>query len=101
MQKFTRIALIVLIALLAIANINAQAQAAWAPNTSYTVNTLVTYGGQTYKCLQAHTSLVGWEPPNVPALWQAQGAAPTNPPAATATRTNTRVAATATRTRTN
>ena len=28
------------------------------------------YGGHTYKCLQAHTSQVGWEPPNVPALWQ-------------------------------
>jgi chitinase len=23
-----------------------------------------------YRCLQSHTSLVGWEPPNVPALWQ-------------------------------
>ena len=22
-----------------------------------------------YKCLQAHTSQVGWEPPAVPALW--------------------------------
>ncbi|WP_374223055.1 carbohydrate-binding protein, partial [Streptomyces sp. FH025] len=21
-------------------------------------------------CLQAHTAMVGWEPPNVPALWQ-------------------------------
>lgn len=45
---------------------------AWAPNTAYAVNSLVTYGGQTYKCLQAHTSLTGWEPPNVPALWQLQ-----------------------------
>lgn len=44
--------------------------AAWAPNTSYAVNAQVTYGGHTYKCLQAHTSLTGWEPPNVPALWQ-------------------------------
>jgi chitinase len=42
---------------------------AWAPNVSYSVNQLVTYGGHTYKCIQAHTSLVGWEPPNVPALW--------------------------------
>ena len=33
---------------------------AWAPNTAYAVNDLVTYGGSTYKCLQAHTSLVGW-----------------------------------------
>ncbi|HHV74959.1 MAG TPA: glycoside hydrolase [Thermoanaerobacterium sp.] len=44
----------------------------WAPNTSYKVGDLVTYNGKTYKCIQAHTSLVGWEPPNVPALWQAQ-----------------------------
>src|SRR5437016_3780948 len=46
------------------------AQAAWQPNTSYAVGTLVTFNGQEFKCLQAHTSQVGWEPPNVPALWQ-------------------------------
>src|SRR5690606_32768726 len=28
------------------------------------------YGGSTYRNIQSHTSLVGWEPPNVPALWQ-------------------------------
>jgi chitin-binding protein len=44
--------------------------AAWAPNIPYAVNAQVSYGGHTYKCLQAHTSLTGWEPPNVPALWQ-------------------------------
>jgi chitinase len=43
---------------------------AWAPNTAYTVGQLVSYAGRTYKCLQSHTSLTGWEPPNVPALWQ-------------------------------
>jgi hypothetical protein len=42
----------------------------WAPNHAYTVGQTVTYGGHTYRCLQSHTSLVGWEPPNVPALWQ-------------------------------
>jgi chitinase len=58
------------------------AQAAeWAPNTAYSVGALVTYQGPTYKCLQAHTSLVGWEPPNVPALWQLQsGTSPTPTP---------------------
>ncbi|MGV2686022.1 dioxygenase, partial [Clostridium perfringens] len=25
--------------------------------------------GAAYQCLQAHTSMVGWEPTNVPALW--------------------------------
>jgi len=43
---------------------------AWAPNTAYAVGAMVTYGGHTYKCLQAHTSIVTWEPPNTPALWQ-------------------------------
>ncbi|WP_442954387.1 fibronectin type III domain-containing protein [Paenibacillus sp. MMS18-CY102] len=42
---------------------------AWAPNVSYATNDTVTYNGSTYKCIQAHTSLVGWEPPIVPALW--------------------------------
>jgi chitinase len=42
----------------------------WAPNTFYSVGANVTYGGASYRCIQAHTSLVGWEPPNVPALWQ-------------------------------
>ncbi|MBH5316220.1 lytic polysaccharide monooxygenase [Paenibacillus sp. GSMTC-2017] len=44
----------------------------WAANTSYTVNTLVSYNGAVYKCIQPHTSLAGWEPSNVPALWQLQ-----------------------------
>jgi chitinase len=43
---------------------------AWQPNHVYAVGDLVSYNGHNYKCLQAHTSMVGWEPPNVPALWQ-------------------------------
>ncbi|MFD3261510.1 glycosyl hydrolase family 18 protein [Paenibacillus lentus] len=43
--------------------------APWAPNVSYKVNDQVTYGGKTYYCIQPHTSLPGWEPANVPALW--------------------------------
>ncbi|MBX6385128.1 MAG: lytic polysaccharide monooxygenase [Microbispora sp.] len=42
----------------------------WAPGTAYKVGDRVTYNGVTYQCIQAHTALVGWEPPNVPALWQ-------------------------------
>ena len=42
---------------------------AWQPNTWYAVNQLVSYNNVEYKCIQAHTSQVGWEPPNVPALW--------------------------------
>lgn len=41
----------------------------WAPNTAYKVGDIVSYNGKNYKCIQAHTSLVGWEPSNVPALW--------------------------------
>lgn len=43
--------------------------AAWASNVSYKVGDQVTYGGRTYACRQPHTSLPGWEPSNVPALW--------------------------------
>lgn len=42
----------------------------WAPNTAYSVGSQVTYGGVAYRCIQAHTSLVGWEPPNTASLWQ-------------------------------
>ncbi len=64
----------------------------WAPNVSYAVNDTVTYNGITYRCLQAHTSLSGWEPPNVPALWSpVSGPTATQPPGGpTATRTPTR-----------
>ncbi|AJS61605.1 chitinase [Paenibacillus sp. IHBB 10380] len=44
----------------------------WAAGVSYTVGKLVTYGGATYSCRQSHTSLQGWEPSNVPALWLLQ-----------------------------
>jgi beta-glucanase (GH16 family) len=41
----------------------------WAPNVWYAIGATVTYNGVSYRCQQAHTSQVGWEPPNVPALW--------------------------------
>ena len=44
---------------------------AWQANHAYAVAALVSYNGHNYRCIQAHTSLTGWEPPNVPALWQA------------------------------
>ncbi len=43
--------------------------APWAANTPYTIGTRVTYQGSVYECRQNHTSLTGWEPLNVPALW--------------------------------
>jgi hypothetical protein len=45
--------------------------AAWAPGVLYRVGDVVTYGGGRWQCRQQHTSAVGWEPPNVPALWLA------------------------------
>jgi len=41
----------------------------WAPGVSYKIGDEVTYGGATYVCRQAHTSMTGWEPSIVPALW--------------------------------
>jgi hypothetical protein len=44
---------------------------AWQANRPYRIGDRVSYAGHDYQCLQAHTSLPGWEPPNAPALWQA------------------------------
>lgn len=64
---------------------------AWQPNTWYNVGQLASYNGVDYKCIQAHTSLVGWEPPNVPALWSPQsGTSPTSTPTRTSAATPTR-----------
>ncbi|MGW4891769.1 M28 family peptidase [Kitasatospora sp. NPDC004240] len=41
----------------------------WAAGTTYQAGDTVTYGGVGYRCIQGHTAQVGWEPPNVPALW--------------------------------
>src|SRR5262245_50025037 len=82
----------------------AQSCAAWAPNTFYAVGATVTYGGAGYRCLQAHTSLVGWEPANVPALWTPQACSgtatptPVRPTPTTATATPTSGTATPTST---
>lgn len=63
----------------------------WAPNTAYSVGALVMYQNVEYQCIQAHTSQVGWEPPNVPALWKpvSGNPTPTPTPAPTATPTPT------------
>lgn len=42
----------------------------WAPGLSVTVGEQYTYRGSTYQVIQSHTTLAGWQPPNVPALWQ-------------------------------
>lgn len=59
---------------------------AWAPNTYYKVGDLVSYNGITYKCIQAHTALTGWEPPTTFSLWSTDTtAAPTSPTNGTGT----------------
>ena len=45
--------------------------AEWEPGVDYAVGDQASYDGTVYDCIQAHTSQVGWEPPNVPALWEA------------------------------
>lgn len=41
----------------------------WAIGIAYEVNQRIRYGDKLYRVVQAHTSLEGWEPPAVPALW--------------------------------
>lgn len=41
----------------------------WQAGVAYSIGDQVTYNSVLYECIQAHTSQVGWEPPNVPALW--------------------------------
>ena len=41
----------------------------WHPDTMYAVDDRRQYDELLYRCVQAHTSQEGWEPPNVPALW--------------------------------
>ena len=41
----------------------------WATDTAYTAGYKVQRGGKLWRCLQAHTSQVGWEPENAASLW--------------------------------
>ncbi|HEV3038404.1 MAG TPA: carbohydrate-binding protein [Candidatus Angelobacter sp.] len=63
----------------------AQTIPTWQPNTAYATGALVVFQGTEYKCIQGHTSQVGWEPPNVPALWGPVGPAPSPSPTPTPT----------------
>jgi chitinase len=63
---------------------SAAARGEWAPSVSYVVGDNVTYSGKGYDCRQSHTSLTGWEPPNVPALWLETSNVPTDTQAPTA-----------------
>ena len=41
----------------------------WASDTDYTAGYKVRRGGRLWRCLQAHTSQIGWEPENAASLW--------------------------------
>lgn len=45
----------------------------WNEKSSFNYNDYRSYYGKLYKCLQAHTGQVGWEPENAPALWKLIG----------------------------
>lgn len=50
---------------------------AWVPNVDVAVGAYRTYGDEgqqkLYRCLQAHRTQDGWEPPASPALWTVAG----------------------------
>lgn len=80
-QKIRQLVLIGVVITLLFVVPMAQAASAWSPNTAYKIGDQVTYNSTLYECIQAHTSLIGWEPSNVPALWRAIGAIPSATPA--------------------
>lgn len=41
----------------------------WVSDAWYAVNERIRYKDLLYRCVQAHTSQVGWEPDITPALW--------------------------------
>lgn len=43
--------------------------AVWAANVAYSVDQRIRYGEKLYRCVQAHTSQLGWEPEQTKALW--------------------------------
>ena len=42
----------------------------WASDTDYAVGFKVQRNGKLWRCLQAHTAQVGWEPENAASLWE-------------------------------
>lgn len=42
----------------------------WAAGVDYATGYKAQHNGRLWRCLQAHTSQAGWEPENVPALWE-------------------------------
>jgi hypothetical protein len=42
----------------------------WATETAYQLGNKITRNGKLWRVRQAHTSQAGWEPENVPSLWE-------------------------------
>ena len=42
---------------------------AWVSGTNYSTDERIEYGGNLYRCVQAHRSQTDWTPPATPALW--------------------------------
>jgi len=42
----------------------------WAADTAYAQGYKVKRSGKLWRCLQAHTSMAGWEPENAASLWE-------------------------------
>lgn len=41
----------------------------WKIDISYAIGERIKYDNKLYRCVQIHTSQIGWEPPITPALW--------------------------------
>ena len=42
----------------------------WTENTAYDVGHKVQRNGKLYRCIQAHTALITWQPENAASLWE-------------------------------
>ena len=42
----------------------------WESCADYTVGYKVQFEGRLWKCRQAHSAIIGWEPPNAASLWE-------------------------------
>ena len=42
----------------------------WSEGSAYAAGFKVRYNGNLWRCIQAHTSQIGWEPENVASLWE-------------------------------
>ena len=47
--------------------------APWEAGIGYAAGAIRSNGKKLYRCLQAHTSQIGWEPENTPSLWKVIG----------------------------